>query len=208
MNAQKPEQVSVSEMTVPKLVRIIRSRDGLSLEGLGRILGVSYVTVSHWQSGKRVPQARHLRRIRELARNDMPDVTKTQKQVLVVAPKAEAAAVLSQMVRDAAAVLGVDVNVTDESDGMKALMKVGSLNPAVMFLAYPIAGLDVTHLIDTATEGTGAAVELFVLIGDGKTAAPAPANAHVFNLTTPITLASIGEALRLSSLTGSRDTAS
>lgn len=62
--------LSVNDMTVSDLVKTIRERDGLSLEALGRAMGVSYVTVSHWQAGRRVPQARHLRRLRELAKNE------------------------------------------------------------------------------------------------------------------------------------------
>lgn len=192
---------SVSELSVAELVKTIRERDGLSLEGLGRLMGVSYVTVSHWQSGRRVPQARHLRRLRELARNDIQDVATHDRHVLVVAPKADAAAVLAQMVRDAAAVLGIDVEVNAESDGMRALVKIGALKPAVVFVAYPMPHLDVPHLLDGATELPGADVQLFVVLSDGKTAAPVVAKDNVLLLTTPITLGSIGEALRTSGIT-------
>lgn len=196
MSVPNPETHTDTAMTVPQLVRTIRERDGLSLEGLGRILGVSYVTVSHWQSGRRVPQARHLRRLRELANSDMPTANLTQNQILVIAPKADAAAVLAQMVRDAAAVLGVDADVSSESDGMRALVKVGALKPSVLFVAYPIANFDLTHFLDGACDAAGSNVDLFVLIGDGKTPAPSTDNQNVFTLTTPITLGSIGEALR------------
>lgn len=194
------EGPSVSDLSVSQLVKTIRERDGLSLEGLGRLMGVSYVTVSHWQSGRRVPQARHLRRLRELARNDIQDVATHDQHVLVVAPKADAAAVLAHMVRDAAAVLGVEVNVNAESDGMRALVKIGALKPAVVFVAYPMPQLDVTHLLDGVTDVTGAHVDLFVVLSDGKTPVPVAGKDNVLMLTTPITLGSIGEALRTSGI--------
>ena len=75
--------VAINDMTVSDLVKTIRERDGLSLEALGRAMGVSYVTVSHWQAGRRVPQARHLRRLRELAKIETVAESQADNRVLV-----------------------------------------------------------------------------------------------------------------------------
>ncbi len=196
------QDMPVNELAVVDLVKTIRARDGLSLEALGRLMGVSYVTVSHWQSGKRVPQARHLRRLRELAKNETNDTAFTGNRVLCISPLPDAAALLAQMARDASAVLGLDIDVHHETDGMRALVQLGALKPAIVFVTYPMANLNVLQLIEGHCDVAGVDVDLFVLVTESRGSHPAVniKKRNVVSVSTPITLAAVGAALRHSAL--------
>lgn len=194
---------TVTAMSVADLVKTIRERDGLSLEALGRALGVSYVTVSHWQAGRRLPQARHLRQLRDLAARDAHNPVAPENRVLVVHPIADTAAMLAQMVRDVGAVLGLQLQVYHEADSMRALIQLGALKPAVMFVQYPMPAINVMQLIDGDGEVEGVMVGLYVLLTESATATDSslPVNLpNAASLTLPVSLGAIGQALRLSPL--------
>jgi transcriptional regulator with XRE-family HTH domain len=54
------------ESDIPKLVKELRERLGLTQEQFAQKVGTTFSTVNHWENGKRMPQPFFIRRLLEL----------------------------------------------------------------------------------------------------------------------------------------------
>jgi len=106
------------------------------------------------------------------------------------------------LVRDAAEVLGVEVEVVPESDAMRALIALGRVRPTVAFLDVVMPGLNGLELADRLVEVPELAGSTLVLV----TARPdeeverAAAERGLDLLYKPLTVGMVGSALRRAGL--------
>jgi len=132
-----------STKDIATLVAQIRSKRNLTQEGLAHELGVSYSTVNAWEQGRSEPQLRHRQRIFDLHRQ-LHEVSAESGfiKVLCVEDSALDLKHISALVEDAAAMLGLDLNVICEQDAIGALLTLGQAQPAVAFIDVGMPGLD------------------------------------------------------------------
>mgnify|MGYP001221520526 FL=1 len=67
----------MTDPNIPKLVKELRQRLGLTQEQFAQKVGVTYGSVNHWENGKRRPQPFLIRRLLEIkeeldAKNKVP----------------------------------------------------------------------------------------------------------------------------------------
>ena len=190
------------------LVSRIRTRDSLTQEGLARLVGVSFSTVNAWESGRSEPQARHRRRLEQLAAGQ--DAAESDSvTILCVDDSPFDLENLAWFVRDAAEVLGVDVTVVTESDAMRALIALGRMRPKVAFIDVVMPGLDGLALADRWSEMPELAASTLVLVtaqrDEGIDLAARERGLQV--LDKPLTIGVVGAALRRAGLQAEHDPA-
>ncbi|MFP4636489.1 MAG: response regulator [Nitriliruptoraceae bacterium] len=188
--------MSVVDAPTPELVASIRTRARLTQEELAQRLGVSFSTVNAWETGRSSPQPRHRRRLEDLAAE--LDGAPSALRALVVDDDETELAVLSELIRDAGEVLEVPLTVTTESDGMRALIVLGRLQPDVAFVDVIMPGLDGLALADRVDELDGFSRSQLVLVTAGRDQAIA-AGAEQRGLTLidkPLTIRTVGRVLR------------
>lgn len=56
----------MTDLNIPKLVKELRQRLGLTQEQFAQKVGVTYGSVNHWENGKRTPQPFLVRRLLEM----------------------------------------------------------------------------------------------------------------------------------------------
>ncbi|WP_428940952.1 helix-turn-helix domain-containing protein [Fontivita pretiosa] len=56
----------MTDQIIPKLIRGLRRRLGLTQEQFAQMVGVTYGSVNHWENGKRRPQPFLVRRLLEI----------------------------------------------------------------------------------------------------------------------------------------------
>ena len=54
------------DLDIPKLIKELRERLGLTQEQFAQKVGVTFSTVNHWENGKRRPQPFLVRRLLEM----------------------------------------------------------------------------------------------------------------------------------------------
>lgn len=196
------------ERSVSELVASIRRRDGLTQEALARLLGVSFSTVNAWESGRSTPQPRHRRRLEELAADREPTTPAEpgRATILCVDDAPLDLELLTSLVRDAAAVLGVEVEVIGESDAMGALIALGRIRPRVAFLDVVMPGLDGLELADRLAEVPELAESTLVLVTARRDAEVerAAAERGLQLLDKPVSIGVVGAALRRAGLTAAQ----
>lgn len=188
--------MSGADAPTPELVAAIRTRARLTQEELARRLGVSFSTVNAWETGRSSPQPRHRRRLEELVAE--LDGDPTGLQILVVDDDDTELALLTELVRDAGEVLGVPLTVTAESDGMRALITLGRLQPDIAFVDVIMPGLDGVELADRVAELDGFSPEQLVLVTAGRDPgiSEAASRRSLTLLDKPLTIGGVGTALR------------
>lgn len=190
------EPVPSVDAPTPELVAGLRGAARLTQEELARRLGVSFSTVNAWESGRARPQPRHRRRLEDLVRalGGGP----SELEVLVVDDDEVELRVIGQLVRDAADVLELAVRVTAESDGMRALITLGRLQPSVAFVDVIMPGLDGFELADRIADLEGLSPEQLVLVTAAREPAieAAAAERGLRLLGKPLEIRDIGAALR------------
>lgn len=191
---------------VSEVVAGIRRRDNLTQEALARLLGVSFSTVNAWESGRSEPQARHRRRLEQLAaERDAPAPDRVT--ILCVDDAPFDLENLVSLVRDAAEVLGVEVEVVAERDAMGALIALGRVRPKVAFLDVVMPGLDGVELADRLAELPELSASTLVLVtvrqDDGVERAASERGLQL--LYKPLTIGMVGAALRRAGLHPARD---
>lgn len=198
--------MSLSARPTPELVAGLRERDGLTQEGLARLLGVSFSTVNAWEAGRSRPQPRHRRRLEQLAApvegSDRPGAGR-RASVLCVDDSAVDLELLTSMVRDAGAVLGVDLDVVGESDAMSALIVLGRMQPTVAFVDIVMPGLDGFELADRIAAMDAVEVGSLVLITatvNDQVSLTAQERGLAL-LAKPLTIGDVGAALRRAGVT-------
>lgn len=153
------------DLPTPALVAGIRADARLTQEELAHRLGVAFSTVNAWESGRSRPRPRHRRRLEEYARElagDGPDL-----RVLVVDDDETELEVISRLVEDVGDAIDVRVQVTTESDGMRALITLGRLQPQLAFVDVIMPGLDGLELADRVEGLDGFSTAQLVLITAG-----------------------------------------
>lgn len=132
-----------STKDIATLVAQIRSMRSLTQEGLAHELGVAFSTVNAWEQGRSEPQLRHRERILDLHRQ-LHEVSAESgfSKVLCVEDSALDRRHISTLVEDAAAMLGLALDVISEQDAMGALLTLGRAQPAVAFIDVGMPGLD------------------------------------------------------------------
>ena len=60
------ERRPMTDPDIPKLIKELRERLGLTQEQFAQKVGVTYSTVNHWENGKRMPQPFLVRRLIEM----------------------------------------------------------------------------------------------------------------------------------------------
>lgn len=167
----EPEQLSTAD-----LVARLRERRGLTQEGLARELGVAFSTVNAWEAGRSQPQARHRRRLRELATEAFAGAPSLG--VLLVDDDRTDLRVATKAVTAAAAQLDLPVEITAETDPLRALLQLGSRRPALTLVDVFMPGLDGFDLADRMAELDGFARHRLVLATAGRDAEVDAAAAH------------------------------
>ncbi|MFP4233691.1 MAG: response regulator [Nitriliruptoraceae bacterium] len=186
---------------VSEVVARIRRRDNLTQEALARLLGVSFSTVNAWESGRSEPQARHRRRLEQLAAaREAPDADRAS--ILCVDDSPFDLENLTSLVRDAAEVLGVEVEVVAERDAMGALIALGRVRPKVAFLDVVMPGLDGVELADRLAELPELSDSTLVLVTmrQDEQVELAAAERGLELLYKPLTIGMVGAALRRAGL--------
>lgn len=56
----------MTDLNIPKLVKELRERLGLTQEQFAQKIGVTYGSVNHWENGKRTPRPFLVRRLLEM----------------------------------------------------------------------------------------------------------------------------------------------
>lgn len=191
-----------ADLAVSELVARIRAERRLTQEGLARELGVSFSTVNAWEAGRSQPKPRHLRRLEDLAADSAgpargePDAV----NVLCVDDSPADLELLAGHVRDAAAVLGINLRVITETDAMRALITLGRVEPAVAFVDVVMPGLDGFALADRIREMPDVRVGRLVLVtaqrDEGIDARAAERGLLVID--KPLSIGDVGAALRQS----------
>jgi DNA-binding transcriptional regulator YiaG len=59
-------KAAMADLDIPKLVKELRERLGLTQEQFAQKVGVTYGSVNHWENGKRTPQPFLIRRLLEM----------------------------------------------------------------------------------------------------------------------------------------------
>jgi transcriptional regulator with XRE-family HTH domain len=59
-------KATMTDLDIPKLVKELRERLGLTQEQFAQKVGVTYGSVNHWENGKRRPQPFLVRRLLEI----------------------------------------------------------------------------------------------------------------------------------------------
>lgn len=179
-----------------QLVAELRSRSRTTQEELARRLGVSFSTVNAWEAGRSEPQPRHRRRLEQMAAEFADD--DAGLKVLVVDDDPTDLRLLEALVADAGAVLGTPVVVNAESDAMRALITLGRMRPAVVFVDVIMPGLDGFELADRIVELAGFEVPRLVLVTAGRDPAIDEEAAHrdLTVLGKPLVIGEIGAVLR------------
>jgi CheY-like chemotaxis protein len=180
-------------------VRSLRLSRGMTQEELARHLGVSFSTVNAWECGRSRPQQRHRQRLLDLTAEGPPEPPWADRiSILCVDDSPLDLEITTTLVRDACDVLGADAEVVGETDPMSALIRLGSLQPAVAFIDVVMGGLDgfaVAERLETPGSRPRTAVALM-------TASPEPQYrdraraAGLPLLTKPLTASSVGRILR------------
>ena len=191
-----PARAPTPDDPTPELVAGLRAHARLTQEELAHRLGVSFSTVNAWEAGRSQPQPRHRRRLESLVRElagEPPGL-----EVLVVDDDEAELRLLARLVADAADVLGLPVRVTTESDGMRALIALGRLQPAVAFVDVIMPGLDGFELADRVGELDGLAASRLVLVTAGRDPAieAAARRRGLALLDKPLGIRGIGAVLR------------
>lgn len=168
----------------------------MTQEELARRLGVSFSTVNAWEAGRARPQPRHRRRLEDLVRDLAGGPA--ELEVLVVDDDELELRVIGQLVRDVADVLDLPVRVTAESDGMRALITLGRLQPSVAFVDVIMPGLDGFELADRIADLDGLSSQQLVLVTAGREPGieAAAAERGLRLLDKPLEIRDIGAALR------------
>lgn len=179
-----------------QLVAELRARSRTTQEELARRLGVSFSTVNAWEAGRSEPQPRHRRRLEQMAAEFAED--DAGLRVLVVDDDPTDLRMLEALVADAGAVLGTPVVVTAESDAMRALITLGRLRPAVVFVDVIMPGLDGFELADRIVELAGFEVPRLVLVTAGRDPGidEEAARRDLTVLGKPLVIGEIGAVLR------------
>ncbi len=194
-----------ADAPTPELVAAIRARARLTQEELARRLGVSFSTVNAWETGRSNPQPRHRRRLEELVAE--LDGNPTGLRILVVDDDDTELALLTELVRDAGEALGVPLTVTAESDGMRALITLGRLQPDVAFVDVIMPGLDGVELADRVADLDGFSPEQLVLVTAGRDLgiSDAASRRSLTLLDKPLTIGGVGAVLRRATSRRQRD---
>ncbi len=189
-----------ADLPVSELVAQIRAERRLTQEGLARELGVSFSTVNAWEAGRSQPKPRHLRRLEDLAAESAgPDPAEPDAvHVLCVDDSPVDLELLASHVRDAGAVLGLNLKVITETDAMRALITLGRVEPTVAFVDIVMPGLDGFTLADRIREMPDVRIGRLVLVtaqrDEGIDAKAAERGLLV--LDKPISIGDVGTALR------------
>jgi type I restriction enzyme M protein len=75
----------MTELSIPRLLKEIRRRLGLTQEQLAHRIGVSFTSVNHWERGRRRPIPIALDKIKTLAQQaniNLADFTKAEEEEL------------------------------------------------------------------------------------------------------------------------------
>jgi transcriptional regulator with XRE-family HTH domain len=67
-------EVSVASEKLSMVLKESRLEKGYSESELGDMLGLSHVSISHWEGGRRIPQDRQLRRLAEILELDLDEL--------------------------------------------------------------------------------------------------------------------------------------
>ena len=188
--------MSAADAPTPQLVAGIRQRARLTQEELAQRLGVSFSTVNAWETGRSSPQPRHRRRLEDLA-SELGGAP-ARLRILVVDDDETELAGLTELIRDAGEVLGLPLTVTAESDGMRALIALGRLQPDVAFVDVIMPGLDGLALADRVAGLDGFSTSQLVLVTAGRDEG-IQAGADRRDLTLldkPLTIGAVGAVLR------------
>jgi CheY-like chemotaxis protein len=190
--------MSLSDVPTRQLVADLRSRDRLTQEGLARILGVSFSTVNAWEAGRSEPQPRHRRRLEQLAAPPREALAPRPISVLCVDDSPVDLELLTALVRDAGAVLGVDLNVVGEGDAMRALIALGGLRPSVVFVDVVMPGLDGFELADrmAAMDDVGVGSLVLVTATVSEEVKAVAEQRGLALLAKPLSIGDVGAALR------------
>lgn len=156
-------------LSTAQLVARLRERRALTQEGLARELGVAFSTVNAWEAGRSQPQARHRRRLQELAAEAFAGAPALR--VLLVDDDATDLRVATRAVTAAAAELELPVEITTETDPLRALLQLGAARPALTIVDVFMPGLDGFELADRMAELDGFARHRLVLVTAGRDAA-------------------------------------
>lgn len=185
-----------SDLPTAQLVAELRARSRTTQEELARRLGVSFSTVNAWEAGRSEPQPRHRRRLEQMASGFAED--DAGLKVLVVDDDPTDLRLIEALVADAAAVLGTAAVVVGESDAMRALITLGRMRPAVVFMDVIMPGLDGFELADRIAELGGFDGPRLVLVTAGRDPAidDEAARRGLTILGKPLVIGEIGAVLR------------
>jgi len=185
-----------SDLPTAQLVAELRARSRTTQEELARRLGVSFSTVNAWEAGRSEPQPRHRRRLEQMASGFAED--DAGLKVLVVDDDPTDLRLIEALVADAAAVLGTAAVVVGESDAMRALITLGRMRPAVVFMDVIMPGLDGFELADRIAELGGFDGPRLVLVTAGRDPAidDEAARRGLTILGKPLVIGEIGSVLR------------
>ena len=185
-----------SDLPTAQLVAELRARSRTTQEELARRLGVSFSTVNAWEAGRSEPQPRHRRRLEQMASGFSED--DAGLKVLVVDDDPTDLRLIEALVADAAAVLGTAAVVVGESDAMRALITLGRMRPAVVFMDVIMPGLDGFELADRIAELGGFDGPRLVLVTAGRDPAidDEAARRGLTILGKPLVIGEIGSVLR------------
>lgn len=188
--------MATEDLPTDELVAKIRADARFTQEELAHHLGVAFSTVNAWEVGRSRPRPRHRRRLEEFARELSGDTG--PMHVLVVDDDATELALLGNLVEDAGEALDLRVQVTTESDGMRGLIALGRLQPAVAFVDVIMPGLDGFALADRVSDLDGFSTGQLVLVTAGRDPriTSTAQERQLTLLEKPLTLRAVGGVLR------------